>query len=843
MRILLLAALLAATVAAAEPIPWPMPLDGGNGVVDLSIPSPAGAKGRVVVRDGHFVLTDSGERIRFLGVALCAETAFPEPEVGAALARRLARLGVNCVRIHYIDGGGGGRFGRHSIWDPAFPREPRLDPAQMERFDRLVSELKKRGIYVNLNLKVARAFGEADGLPPGYCGEGDPKRITKGVDLVDPRLIALQKDYARDLLSHVNPHTGLSYAEDPAVMVVELNNENSLVNPNRPIDDAAGWPEGPEAALRKAWNRFLATRYPNQGALASAWAGTGDLGAALSLDSTWELERNMGATGSLSQDGARWAFRIEHSRGVPWHVQATCPIADLPTGTRATLQLRLRADRRRPVTVRCEMGVSPWTNRGLDATVPIGPEWREIRLPFTVAPGGAPIRLVVRLGTHTGLVEMDGVSLLSGHAPPDLPPEGALAAGSLAVPVAAQGGQRDDWLRFLVAVETDYARDMYAFVRSLGVKAPIVCGQASWGAWTGVHREEASDYIDDHQYWDHPGRGFRDASLLVHGRALVDEMTDAGPLADLARLRVAGRPFSVSEFNHCAPNPHRAEALPIVSVVAALQDWDALVLHEYGWPPAPLAMIWQPFETGSDPALMAFLPAAALAFRDGAVGRLTAESWRAVDPTFTPGASGRPADTAWTSAEAGARLLTTRLGLDLGHPRPPWLAGPGWEAPGMATVGIPGCRQGIFTCLSARVAILAGHLGDTLSSLGPVTLNVGPCTRNFGAVAVAALDGQPLEISRRLLVTAMAGSSNTGMQRKPDGTGFAQTEDWGTAPVLVEPLTGTLDLPLGEGLCAWALDPGGAVLAPAVLERTASGARLNLRAEDRSVWYLIAEKP
>ncbi|MCK6489622.1 MAG: hypothetical protein L6R48_15110, partial [Planctomycetes bacterium] len=270
--------LFAAAALAAEPFPWVMPLDGGNGVVDLSPGAPAGP---VEVRDGRFVRSGDGGRVRFLGVALTFAAAFPEPEVAVALARRLARLGINAVRIHYIDGGTAGRFGRHSIWDPAFPREPRLDPAQLARLDRLIHELGKQGVHINLNLKVARAFGEADGLPAGWCGEGADKRITKGMDLVDPRLIALQEDFARALLGHVSPHSGRPLGQDPALMAVELNNENSLVMPNRPVDEAAGWPAGPAAALRTAWNRWLAARYRDQDALAAAWSAGGDLGAEL----------------------------------------------------------------------------------------------------------------------------------------------------------------------------------------------------------------------------------------------------------------------------------------------------------------------------------------------------------------------------------------------------------------------------------------------------------------------------------------------------------------------------------------------------------------------------------
>ena len=90
--------------------------------------------------------------------------------------------------------------------DPAKPFH--LDPDAVDRQDYLIAALKKRGIYVNINLHVARF----------------PKRVS----FFDPRVIASEKAYARKLLARINPYTGLSYADDPCVAMIEINNENSL---------------------------------------------------------------------------------------------------------------------------------------------------------------------------------------------------------------------------------------------------------------------------------------------------------------------------------------------------------------------------------------------------------------------------------------------------------------------------------------------------------------------------------------------------------------------------------------------------------------------------------------
>ena len=53
---------------------------------------------------------------------------------------------------------------------------------------------------------------------------------AKGLVFFDRRLIELQKEYARQLLTHHNPYTNTPYCSEPAVALVEILNENSLLD-------------------------------------------------------------------------------------------------------------------------------------------------------------------------------------------------------------------------------------------------------------------------------------------------------------------------------------------------------------------------------------------------------------------------------------------------------------------------------------------------------------------------------------------------------------------------------------------------------------------------------------
>jgi hypothetical protein len=181
---------------------------------------PAGKKGTVVVKDGRLAFSRTG-RARFFGVHLLAPTAFLEPKRADALADRLARSGVNLVRLGDLDTPlGPGRC----LFDDTRDDTAVLDANALARLDHLIDALKRRGIYVALELQSARRFRVDDGvampgaLPPG----GGP------ASLFDPTMIKLATESAKALLTHVSSETGRALKDEPALAWVTLAGEVSL---------------------------------------------------------------------------------------------------------------------------------------------------------------------------------------------------------------------------------------------------------------------------------------------------------------------------------------------------------------------------------------------------------------------------------------------------------------------------------------------------------------------------------------------------------------------------------------------------------------------------------------
>ena len=245
--------------------PFEFPLDDTNlDSIDLTglLDAPAGKHGFVEVGDdGHFYF-ENGGRARFFGTNVGGAACAPDKARSPMIAARLAKYGVNMLRLHSIDG----RWGPLIDYRQGTSQE--FDPDALDRIDYFVSELKKRGIYVYMDLLDYRWFRTSDGVMEGDEFTHNWQGSMKGASIFDERMIQLQKDYATKLLTHRNPYTHLRYVDEPAVAVVETTNENSIfyffrnADLSRPVY---------RDALTRRWNRWLLQRYGSRQALARAW--------------------------------------------------------------------------------------------------------------------------------------------------------------------------------------------------------------------------------------------------------------------------------------------------------------------------------------------------------------------------------------------------------------------------------------------------------------------------------------------------------------------------------------------------------------------------------------------
>ncbi len=232
--------------------------------IDLThlLHTPAGKHGFVSVKsDGRFYFAD-GRRARFFGTNVGGRSAAPEKSEAPRIAARLAKYGVNMLRLHAMDS----RYGPLIDYSRGTSRAFNKDG--LDRMDYFIAELKKRGIYIYMDLLDYRRFRSSDGVKHADEFTHNWQGSMKGASIFDERMIELQKEYAEALLTHRNPYTKLRYVDDPAVAVVETTNENSIFYFLTMTELSLPYYRN---ELTKRWNRWLTARYGERSALAEAW--------------------------------------------------------------------------------------------------------------------------------------------------------------------------------------------------------------------------------------------------------------------------------------------------------------------------------------------------------------------------------------------------------------------------------------------------------------------------------------------------------------------------------------------------------------------------------------------
>ncbi|NQT88263.1 hypothetical protein HQ560_15955 [bacterium] len=229
--------------------------------------TPAGKHGRILRKADKLIY--NGKPIKLWGLNVCYGSCAPEKELADRRATFYAKFGINAVRLHkYADGPGwAGVQSADSFVE--------FDKAGLDRMDYFVAQLKKHGIYTKLSSTFGVKIGPKDRKFVPYMdefGRGKNRIATgHGSVFLSTELQDMQIKQIVNILKHKNPYTGLTYAEDPAISVVELFNEDSALFygtlgrlqkiptlRKRASEQFSDWLEkryGSEVALLKAWGK------------------------------------------------------------------------------------------------------------------------------------------------------------------------------------------------------------------------------------------------------------------------------------------------------------------------------------------------------------------------------------------------------------------------------------------------------------------------------------------------------------------------------------------------------------------------------------------------------------
>jgi hypothetical protein len=274
----------APVLPTAEWFPYNPTYSLGRNAIGMEdwLDKPAGRHGGVRLRDDRFVLED-GTPIKFWGVNLAYNECDPPKAEAEFTAARFAKYGVNAVRLHKFTGAGWEGIGDEQD-------STKMKPEGLDRLDYFCSQLAQRGVYYGwshtYHFKVMpgdrkRLSGFDDLMKHG----GDTYGVINWAEDVQDLLI----ERVVNLLKHKNPYTGKTYAKDPALCYIELQNEDDIF-----FYTSSGAYDGyPTYAkqLRARFAAWLQAKYGSQESLAGAWDGALKPGETLA-SATISLEMN-----------------------------------------------------------------------------------------------------------------------------------------------------------------------------------------------------------------------------------------------------------------------------------------------------------------------------------------------------------------------------------------------------------------------------------------------------------------------------------------------------------------------------------------------------------------------
>lgn len=231
--------------------------------------------------DGNSFVLGSGKPVRFWA---CGDDNYRgTPEDMARNARFLAKLGVNMVRLHT------------QIAPDQDGPITNVNQKEIDGIWRMVAAMKKEGIYTTISPYWANGKKATQWGIDGYTGQTD----LWGLLFFNPQLQAGYKAWVKALYSPANPYTGIPLAKDPAVAIIQVQNEDGMffwtmqsVKPEQ------------LSLLGQKFADWLQKQYGSLGKAKDAWAGAADPAddwpnSKVGILPTWQL--TIAQTGGMAQ--------------------------------------------------------------------------------------------------------------------------------------------------------------------------------------------------------------------------------------------------------------------------------------------------------------------------------------------------------------------------------------------------------------------------------------------------------------------------------------------------------------------------------------------------------------
>lgn len=363
--------------------------------------------------------------------------------------------------------------------------------------------------------------------------------------------------------------------------------------------------------------------------------------------------------------------------------------------------------------------------------------------------------------------------------------------------------KRQDIFEFLTYLQDNYYDEMTNFLKNdVGVTIPITPTSQFMQVLPVTRLTATADFVDAHSYWKHPSKIYN----YIEGQEFITKPmlkdSSGGNIGRLSKYRVHDKPFTISEWNNCLPNPYRSEGVSLMAAYSSLNDWHPMHYALYHQRFSALDTI-NAFEAFVDPVFTATYPAASILFHRRDVKESTTQLYQQlntedvmsfdedvdVDPSYGMiGKSGisfsdlsQPAKN-----EIDSYKVTTDPSFISSTKQLNW-----------------NTEKGILVINTEGSQAAIGFVGGQKVTTDDVVFNT---ETDFANISVTAISDDTISRAKNILITAVSDAQKKGVTLTPDGTKIATT---GQFPFLMKPVKATISLQSRTPIDVFALSPKG----------------------------------
>ena len=425
----------------------------------------------------------------------------------------------------------------------------------------------------------------------------------------------------------------------------------------------------------------------------------------------------------------------------------------------------------------------------------------------------------------------------------------------------------EDNMHFLADMMTKYYYHHGAIIRELGYGG-LMTQCTVWAMYypTLMYSLTESDLTDSHVYWSHPSAydSVMGKQTTMGGNTAISMLEDKnfGYMGHLFSESVFKMPHTITEWDECDLNPTMCEEYTLMGAISSLQNWQPLnfafatqndevteikttdgprknaTTDQYNGDPNSIRAYWA---ANNNPVKMGCMPAGAVMKLRGDVKRADVGFYRRYSQNnyFNPAAQTLNRDPA-IGMIGNSGIAYDKREYDEGYNDDSVL----YRAYMSKKLGIPYVSvtgeirtdlvNATFEVNTERSQAVTGRIINKDFETDDMIVNV---SNPFANINLTSLTDDPIYSSDHMLLTAAGDQRNTDEIRSNDGLSIVQG---GQAPILVEPIKGTVTIKTTDDIKVYTIASTGARKGEARVEKDKNGySVIRLRADDTCMNYEI----